>query len=162
MKKKHQSKKQKIGEMLVKAKLITKSQLEKALRNQKKTRKRLGEILMEMGYIKSADLVRMLSQQAAVRFLKLRVEMLNEKLIKSFPETFLYRNYVIPVVETRKKLTIAVGDPVDHTLTAGLAKYSDKGIELTGADPKQIIRLLDRFFLAEQTEGILKKTKRSR
>ncbi len=162
MKKKRRTKKQKIGEMLVKAKLIAKSQLEKALRNQKRTRKRLGEILMEMGYIQSADLVRVLSQQAAIRFLELRVVMLNEKLIKSFPESFLYRNYVIPVVETGKKLTVAVGDPIDHTLAAGIAEYSDKEIELTGADPKQIIRLLDRFYLAEQTEGILKKTKRSR
>ena len=162
MKKKRSSKKQKIGQLLVKAKLITKSQLEKALRNQKKTKKRLGEILMEMGYVQSADLVRMLSQQAAVRFLELRVEMLDEKLITSFPESFLYRNYVIPVAATGKKLTVVVGDPIDHSLASDITQYSDKKIELSGADPKQIIRLLDRFFLAEQTEGILKKAKRSR
>lgn len=162
MKKKDRRTKQRIGELLVKAKLITKNQLQKALRNQKRTSKRLGEILMEMGYIQSADLVRMLSQQAAVRFLELRVEMLDEKLIKSFPESFLYRNYVIPVAATGKKLTVAVGDPIDHTLASDITQYSDKIIELSGADPKQIIRLLDRFFLAEQTEGILKKAQRSR
>jgi hypothetical protein len=154
MKKKGRSVKQKIGQLLVKAKLITQHQLRKALRNQKKTSKRLGEILMDMGYIQSADLVRMLSQQAAVRFLELRVEMLDEELIKSFPESFLYRNYVIPVVETENKLTVAVGDPVDHDIASGIAEYNDKPIELSGADPKQIIQLLDRFFLAEQAEDI--------
>jgi len=155
MKKKDRSMKQKIGQLLVKAKLITKSQLKKALRNQKKTSKRLGEILMEMGYIQSSDLVRVLSQQAAVRFLELRVEMLDEKLIKSFPESFLYRNYIIPVVETKDKLTVAVGDPVDHDIISGITEYVDKQIELSGADPKQIIQLLDRFFLADQADGIL-------
>jgi hypothetical protein len=154
-KKKRQRTRQKIGQLLVKAALITQNQLEKALRNQKKTSKRLGEILMEMGYIRSADLVRMLSQQAAVRFLELRVEMLDEKLIKSFPESFLYRNYAIPVVEAEDKLTVAVGDPVDNEIIPGIARYSDKNIELSGADPKQIIQLLDRFFLADQTDSIL-------
>jgi len=155
MQKKTRSMKQKIGQLLVKAELISGNQLKKALRNQKKTSKRLGEILIEMGYIRSADLVRMLSQQAAVRFLELRVEMLDEKLIKSFPESFLYRNYVIPVVETGDKLTVAVGDPVAHDIISGITEYVDKQIELSGADPKQIIQLLDRFFLADQADGIL-------
>lgn len=46
----------KIGEMLIKGRRVTKEQLEDALSRQKGSKKRLGEILLELGYIEKKDI----------------------------------------------------------------------------------------------------------
>ncbi len=56
-----------IGELLVSSGLIGEEQVSEALELQKESRKKLGEILIELGYINDMDLTRMLNQQAIMR-----------------------------------------------------------------------------------------------
>jgi len=144
-----------IGELLVKSRLIKKKQLNEALEAQKKSEKRLGEILIDFGYLKSKDLIRMLSKQAAIPFVTLRAQMLNEKLIKAFPERLLYDFACIPLFETNKELHIAIGDPTDSTIMNKLKKFTEKKIVPSGAEPKRILQLLNKYFLLDQAERFL-------
>ncbi len=52
-----------IGELLHKYGIITRQQLEEALEKQKREKKRLGEILIDLGYLSSKELLWMLSEQ---------------------------------------------------------------------------------------------------
>ncbi len=53
-----------IGELCVNCGLVTEKQVSQALEIQKKSSKKLGEILIELGYIGSQELNLMLSVQA--------------------------------------------------------------------------------------------------
>ncbi|MEO0206559.1 MAG: GspE/PulE family protein, partial [candidate division WOR-3 bacterium] len=75
-----------VGEMFLKSGLISEDQLKKALDLQKEKHKRLGEILIELGYISLNDLVWILSEQASIPFIEIRPEMLDSNLIDSLPE----------------------------------------------------------------------------
>jgi type IV pilus assembly protein PilB len=141
-----------IGELLINSGIIVEAQVQEALDIQKKKKKKLGEILLELGYINSHDLVRMLSEQAAIPFIELKPEMLDEKLIKSFPEDFLYDNNIIPLYEIDEKLHFAIGDPTDQGIIDRLRSYTKKTIVLLGADPQRIEKLLDKFFLIDTTD----------
>jgi hypothetical protein len=59
----YRGKKDLIGEILVKANLITDEQLEQVLRIQKETLKYLGEILVELQYLTKDDILRVISTQ---------------------------------------------------------------------------------------------------
>ena len=144
-----------IGELLVQSGLISEQNVSGALEIQKKSRRKLGEILIELGYIDSCDLIRVLSQQAAIPFIELRAEMLDNRLIKSFPEKLLYNNTIIPLYETEDKISFAIGDPANRTVIIKLLKFTAKEIELSGAEPERIIQLLNKFFLVDQTEEVL-------
>lgn len=146
---------QRIGELLVKSRLIKKKQLSEALKAQRKSEKRLGEILIDLGYLKSRDLIRMLSKQAAIPFVTLRAQMLNEKLIKAFPERLLYDCTCIPLFETADELHIAIGNPADSTIVNKLGKFTEKKIIPSGAEPKRILQLLNKYFLLDQAERFL-------
>ncbi len=146
---------QRIGELLVKSRLIKKKQLSEALKTQKKSEKRLGEILIDLGYLKSRDLIRMLSKQAAIPFVTLRAQMLNEKLIKAFPERLLYDFTCIPLFETDDELHIAIGNPADSTIVNKLEKFTEKRIIPSGAEPRRILQLLNKYFLLDQAERFL-------
>lgn len=59
----YRGKKDLIGEILVKAQLITEEQLERVLRIQKETLKYLGEILVELGLLTKEDILKVITTQ---------------------------------------------------------------------------------------------------
>ncbi len=61
----------KLGEMLVKAHLITEDQLSKALEHQKTNGGKLGYNLVKLGMVKEDDITQLLSQQYGVPAIKL-------------------------------------------------------------------------------------------
>ena len=62
------SKINKIGEILIKKKYITKKQLDHALKDQ--GQKPLGETLVEMGYVKEHEISEALTQQSAMQLVR--------------------------------------------------------------------------------------------
>lgn len=141
-----------VGEMLVSRGIITTEQLAQALAAQKNLGKRLGETLIDLGYITSKDLLWILSDQADIPFVDLRPDMLDEKLINSFPEKLLYDNAILPLYETENRIFIAVGDPTNVPGIQKLKEKTTKEVVISGAEPKKIERLLDRFFLEQQAD----------
>ena len=109
---------------------------------------------MELGYINSHDLVRMLSKQSAIPFVELEPEMLDAELIKSFPEDILYHYNIIPLYEIHDKVHVAIGDPTNREVLGKLKNFTTKEIELSGAEPQRIEKLLDKFFLIDQTKDV--------
>ena len=56
----------KLGEMLLKARLVTEAQLQKALEHQKEKGGKLGKNLVDLGFIKDDQITQLLSQQFGV------------------------------------------------------------------------------------------------
>ena len=144
-----------IGELLIKNGIITQEQLDEALEQQKKKKKRLGEILIELGYLNSENLLWMISEQADISFVEVRPQMLDSQLINKFPEDVLYNNLILPLYETEDKIYIAVGDPADPRVVKKMEGFTTKEVITSGADPKKIEQLLNKFFLAQQAEKAL-------
>ncbi len=144
-----------IGELLIKHGIIMQKQLDEALKLQKKKKKRLGEILIELGYLNSENLLWMLSEQADIPFVEVRPQMLDSQLINKFPEDVLYNNLILPLYETEDKIYIAVGDPADPRVVKKMKWFTTKEVITSGADPKKIEQLLNKFFLVQQAEKAL-------
>ncbi len=144
-----------VGELLIKSGLINDEQLIQALDIQKQSNKRLGEILIELGYISSEDLVWILSEQASIPFIEIRPEVLDSDLINSFPEKLLYNNCILPLYETNDKIYVAIGDPTNQSAIEQLKNHTKKEVIVSGAEPQKINQLLDKYYLVQQTEGII-------
>jgi len=144
-----------IGELLVKSGIITEEQLNEALKIQEKNKKKIGEILIELGYLKSRDLIWLLSEQVSVPFIELKPEIFDSKLILSFPEKLLYNYCIIPLYEIEDKLYIATGNPTETEGIEKIKEFTKKQIIVSAAEPEKIIQLLDKFFLADQSEKII-------
>jgi type IV pilus assembly protein PilB len=144
-----------IGELLIRAGIIDELKLEEALRRQKENGLKLGEILIELGYITTRDLVCMLSEQVSISFVELKPEMLDFPLIRKFPERILYELCVLPLYEADRVVFVAIGDPTNLSGIARLIEITKREVVVSGADPQKILRLLDQIFLSEVTEPIL-------
>ncbi len=108
-----------VGELLVTQGEITSEQLEKALREQERTKRMLGEVLVRQGVISAAALVRALSQVLGVPGCNLRHGLIDPTLIKLVGAEEAERLRVMPMFKVRGELTVAMAEPqslptIDH------------------------------------------------
>lgn len=144
-----------IGEMLVRSGIIGQAQLDEALQRQKEENRRLGEILIDLGYISAKELIWLLSEQANMPFVEVTPDMLDSELMFRFPEKLLRENNLLPLYQTPDRIYVAVGDPTDTAALKKLKAYTAKEVVASGAESGVIKQILEKFFAAQTPENIL-------
>lgn len=104
---------EKIGKLIVKAQLITEDQLQKALLTQKKEGGRLGSVLIRLGFIDGAKLLKFLSQQYGVPSVELEKLEIDPAVIKLVPAEVVKKYLVVPIKRLGATLSLAMVDPSD-------------------------------------------------
>ncbi len=100
-----------LGEMLVKANLLTEEQLKKALQQQDGQGGRLGSHLVRLGYISEDDITSFLSKQYGVPSINLSHFEIDSGVIKLIPGEIAQKHMVVPINRTGSVLTVAMADP---------------------------------------------------
>jgi type IV pilus assembly protein PilB len=103
----------KLGELLLKAKLVNNEQIEAALKLQKEEGGKFGEALVRIGAVTEADITETLSQQFGVPSIDLNNFQIDPSVIKIVPGEVARKYGVLPVNKTGATLTIAMGDPTN-------------------------------------------------
>ncbi|MCC6492036.1 MAG: Flp pilus assembly complex ATPase component TadA [Pirellulales bacterium] len=102
-----------LGERLVAAGLIERAELETALSRQSENGQRLGETLLELGFISEDELLPFVESQLGVPAVRLREGMLDPQAVHLLPRQFAERLNVIALFRVRDELTVATDDPLD-------------------------------------------------
>lgn len=112
----------KLGELLLREKLITAKQLEEALNNQAVYGIRLGSALVEMGYVKEDTLAHTLSEMLGVPFVGgEELASIPKEVIKDFSRALVIRYQVIPFKLERNRLGLAMTNPNDFKAIEDIA-----------------------------------------
>jgi type IV pilus assembly protein PilB len=104
---------EKLGKLLVSARLVTEEQLQKALLTQKKEGGRLGTILAKLGYIDEERLLKFLSQQYSIPAIDLSKCSIDPTVLKLVPADVVQKYQVIPIKRSGAVLSLAMVDPTD-------------------------------------------------
>jgi type IV pilus assembly protein PilB len=102
-----------IGELLLKEKLITPEQLQQALTAQKSNGGKLGFNLVKMGFVKDEQITALLSKQYGVPSINLAQFKLDPTIIKLVPTETARKYQIIPLSRSGSTLTIAMTDPTN-------------------------------------------------
>jgi type IV pilus assembly protein PilB len=100
-----------IGDILVQQGDISKEQLERALKEQQRTKKLLGEVLVEQGVISGATLVRSLAKVLGVKGVVLRHGLIDPPLLKLIGPEEAERLRALPLFKVHGELTVALSEP---------------------------------------------------
>ena len=100
-----------MGEVLVKADLINKEQLKKALHHQKSKGCRLGTSLVTLGFLQEEILVDFLSKQYGVPSVDLVNHSIEPSVLKLIPVELAQKYMIIPIEKNGNKVRIAMADP---------------------------------------------------
>ncbi|HQB94540.1 MAG TPA: hypothetical protein PK997_04935 [Candidatus Omnitrophota bacterium] len=110
-----------IGEILVRKKLIDWKQLEEALLEQEKTRESVGEVLVRRKFIPRFLLYKTLAERHAMPFADLSRIRIDEAAIRRVPQSIAQKHGIIPVEIRGRTLVIGIGDPTAAIPEAELA-----------------------------------------
>ena len=102
-----------LGDMLIEAGYITQAQLEDALKVQKASGKRLGETLIDIGLIAERDIIDVLCLQLGIDFIDLSHTTLPVELTAIIPKALARRYTMVPVRATPDEVVIAMADPMN-------------------------------------------------
>ncbi|HRY43714.1 MAG TPA: type II secretion system protein GspE, partial [Thermoanaerobaculia bacterium] len=103
----------KLGELLLKAKLINAEQLAAALKQQKESGVKLGETLVRLGFVTEDDITETLSAQFGVPSINLTHFEIDPNVLKLVPAEVARKYNILPVNKTGATLTIAMADPTN-------------------------------------------------
>src|SRR5213594_347991 len=102
-----------IGELLLKEKLITAEQLQQALSQQKSGGGKLGYNLVKMGFVKDEQITSLLSKQYGVPAINLNQFKIDPTIVKLVPTETARKYQIIPLSRSGSTLTIAMTDPTN-------------------------------------------------
>ncbi|HEY6871573.1 MAG TPA: hypothetical protein VI298_02475 [Geobacteraceae bacterium] len=137
----------KIGELLVKEGVITRKQLDEALKSQVIFGGRLGTNLVEMGLVGEDDLVRYLSMQLEVPFVPSeQLLSIPPDVIKLISREMADEYKIIPLSLDKKRLTVAMWDPSDLSAVDAISFITGYIIKPLVCSELRLLLALEQYY----------------
>ncbi|HEY4706277.1 MAG TPA: type IV-A pilus assembly ATPase PilB [Thermodesulfobacteriota bacterium] len=146
-----------IGELLLRERLITPDQLKKAIDEQKKSGGRLGFNLTKLGYITEKDLTAFLSRQYGIPTIDLSAQEVDHEIVKLIPEDVAQKYQVIPVSRTGSTLVVAMADPSNIFAIDDIKFLTGYNVEPLVASDSAVKSAIEKYYESTDMglEGVL-------
>ena len=135
-----------LGTLIFRAGLLGEEQLEGALQEGMRTGKRLGEVLLERGWLNERDLGRMLAGQKGLPFVDVNVSDVEPEALVALAEDDARRQVALPLFYEDGELVIAVGDPSNEVVLEGLRRELQTDFQLVVAPFSQLQQVIDEAY----------------
>jgi MSHA biogenesis protein MshE len=132
-----------IGDLLVAQQIITEEQLGQALAAQRKTGRKLGNQLVDMGYVEENTLLQLLSKQLNIPFVELKHFRFDKTLVQTLPETLARRYRVMILREDADGVLLGMSDPTDLFCLDELRKVINKPLKPAAVRESELLDILD-------------------
>jgi type IV pilus assembly protein PilB len=138
--------KARIGEILCKEGHITSSQLQEALNVQKKSKSRLGSILLRLGYIEEETIVNVLSRIHNYPSATSSDFNPNPDVLRLLSYETAKQNMAFPMSKKDRTLEVAMTEPTDTAAVEAIQTEVRMGVKVYVATEKAIIEAYKKFY----------------
>jgi type IV pilus assembly protein PilB len=136
----------KLGDLLVKTKLITQDQLGDALKEQQSSGVKLGEVLVKMGLVTEEDITETLSAQFGVPSINLTHFEIDPGVLKLVAADVARKYNILPVNKTGATITIAMADPTNVFAMDDIKFMTGYNVEPVVASEMALAAAIDRNY----------------
>jgi type IV pilus assembly protein PilB len=136
----------KLGELLIKAGLLTPQRLQETLDYQKTNGGKLGLNLVKLGFVRDEDLTRILSQQYGVPAIHLPKVEVDDTVVKLIPSEVAQKYLIMPVQRSGSTLTIAMVDPTNVFAMDDIKFMTGYNVEPVVCSETSIKEAIDRYY----------------
>lgn len=151
-----------IGELLKNYGYITEEQLSAALEYQKQNRsKRLGDILIELGFVTEYQNLLALGQKLDIPVIKLNSTAADLNTVKKIPKALALKYNLIALREDQGSLVVAINDPLNFFAIENIRQATKMPLEICLAESKQISDALEYYYSeldAKEAASVAKNT----
>ena len=145
-----------LGKMLINDGILTEEQLSSALDRQRKTRERLGQVLIEMRLIDEEVLLKYLGTQFRKEpITRQELAVLDLDVVRLVPEEVARQHGVIAAERHGRKLVVATADPLNVVALDDLRRATGLDVDFRIGAPGAIQESIDKTYRRMvSTEGI--------
>jgi type IV pilus assembly protein PilB len=135
-----------LGELLVREKLISLQQLQKAQDEARRSGKRLGHALTQLGFVRDQDLTSFLAKQYGLPSINLNDFEVDPEVLKLVPKDVARKHMVLPVNRAGATLIVAMSDPSNIYAIDELKFLTQYNIEPVVASEPAIDEAITRYY----------------
>lgn len=128
-----------LGDILIDSGFISATDLSEALSVQKGSGKRLGEVIIEMGLMSEFDILRAVSSQYNYPIIDLNNVEIDPKATALVTEKYCEENNIVPIGFDDDKLVVAIDDPLNLLIQDDLQFITGKEVILMLATKSAIV-----------------------
>src|SRR5919201_2645636 len=145
---------QRLGDLLVKEKVISPEQLDQAVRVQKESGARLGSVLVKLGFLSDEDVTNFLSRQYGVPAINLSFFEIDPQVVKLVPQDTAKRYQILPLSRVGASLTIAMVDPTNVFAMDDIKFMTGFNIEPVVASESSILEGIEKAYGTTSQEDL--------
>lgn len=142
-------KKIRIGDLLVEAGAITQEELDQSIAHQKENGGKLGNVIMELGFISQDLLITVLTTQMGIDYIEIKACKLDEDILKLVPEAMVDKYKAVPICfdeDNPNVLRVAMADPMDLDAIDDISITTNSQVEPLLALEKDIIEVIGKHY----------------
>ncbi len=144
-----------LGEVLLERQLITREQLTLAIEHQRNSDRRLGQVLIDLGYTTPDAVLGALSLQLGVAATRLNGFTVSPAAVQALPEKVARKHMAVPLQKLGTMLQVAIASPTDLAALDDLRFASGCQIQTLVALEDEIVAALDRFYAQGMFESVI-------
>src|SRR6187549_1846605 len=137
-----------LGELLVREKLISLQQLRKAQEEQKRTGSNLGYTLAKLGYISDGEITSFLSTQYRLPAINLDEYEIDTEVVKLVSRDVCEKHRIIPVSRSGSSLIVAMSDPTNLNAIDDIKFLTGFNVEPVVSSETAIQTAIERYYSA--------------
>ena len=143
--------KMRLGDLLVHENIVTSEQLDSALSAQRSSGRKLGDTLIDLGFISEPQLLRFLAQQLNIPFLDITQRRIDPEQAQLIPEAYARRYRALVLEADDEEVLLGMSDPTD---LGGLDQLgplvAPRNIELAIVQENQMLEAFDSVYRRTQ------------
>jgi len=138
--------KERLTTLLVQNKLLTPEKLEQALKVQKEKKGRIGDILVELGYISRDNLLEILSTELNIPAIHLSRCKITPETLALVPKKVAEHYCLIPVSNFESTITLAMSDPMNVNAVDDIHRTTGLEVRPVLASDKDIKEAIEHYY----------------
>ncbi|MBT8113505.1 MAG: Flp pilus assembly complex ATPase component TadA [Gammaproteobacteria bacterium] len=99
-----------LGDILLAKGIITAAQIEEGLKLQEVTGKKIGQVIVDRGWVSEQEILEALSEQLSVPYIRLRSGLYDPEIVNLLDKNVAKRLKVLPLFKIREELSLATAD----------------------------------------------------
>ena len=135
-----------LGELLVQNRIISEEQLGTALAEQRRTGRKLGRVLGDLGLLSPSQLYEFLAKHLQVPFIDLKQVRIDREAVKLLPEALARRYRALVLQQDARGLLIGMPDPTDLHAYDELQSKLRQPLRLALVGEAEFLKTLDAVY----------------
>lgn len=135
-----------LGEILIREGILTQKEVERGLKEQKKTGEYLGRTLVKLGILSEKDLVGILSREWNIPSIRLKDVNIDTDILSRVPAKFASHYKLVPISLEGDILSVAISDPFNLQAVDDLRLLLGYEVKVYLAGENEIEEALRRYY----------------